>query len=650
MCGIVGVLLATPRRADELEDIARRMSVQLAHRGPDDDGVWSEPSAGLALGFRRLSIIDLSAAGHQPMQSEARRFTIVFNGEVYNYREISAVLAEEGHRFRGHSDTEVILAAFERWGIAASVRRFIGMFAIAVWDSHTRQLSLIRDRLGIKPLYYYQHSGIISFDSELKALAAGPDFDRSVDESALEDYLRYLYVPAPKTIYRFARKLLPGHILTIANAGLSVPASEPYWQADEVYRSAERNRFDGSDEEAIDALSALLSDAVRFRMRADVPMGALLSGGIDSSTVVALMRANSPHATRTFSIAFPGTEHDEAVHAARIASVLETDHTEMSVTAADALAVVPQLPELFDEPFADPSQIPTYLVSKLARRDVTVALTGDGGDELFAGYERYVHGEHLVRRLGRVPRVVRNAVGVGIGSVSARSWDAAYGRIAPLVPGAPRHRLAGERIKKLGNLLAQDSESEMYRSLLSAWQEPSIYLARAPHLPSRIDELLAEAPGLPLLDRMMLVDQRTYLPDDLLAKVDRASMAVSLEARVPLLDHRVVEFAWRLPKQFKIRDGRGKWLLRQVLYRHVDPELVDRPKTGFSVPIASWLRGPLREWGEALLFNESNNSAGLLRADRVREAWTDFQAHRSEAALGLWAILMFKSWEARWLS
>ena len=626
------------------------MSVQITHRGPDDDGVWSDAPAGLALGFRRLSIIDLSSAGHQPMQSASGRFSMVFNGEVYNYREIAAILAEEGHRFRGHSDTEVIAASFERWGIEASVRRFIGMFAIAVWDTHTRRLSLIRDRLGIKPLYVYQRSGVIAFASELKALTVVPDFDRAVDESALEDYLRYLYVPAPRTIYRHARKLLPGHILTISNASVDLPPSEAYWAADDVYQNAQLDRFDGSDEDAIDALETLLSDAVRFRMRADVPMGALLSGGIDSSTVVALMRASSPHATRTFSIAFPGTEHDEAVHAARIASVLETDHTEMPVTAADALAVVPQLPELFDEPFADPSQIPTYLVSKLARRDVTVALTGDGGDELFAGYERYVRGEHLVQRLGRVPRMVRHAMGAGIGTVSARSWDLAYERIAPLVPGGAKHRLAGEKITKIGNLLAQDSESEMYRSLLSALQDPSAYLSRPSRTTSRIDDLLAQTVDLPLLDRMMLVDQRTYLPDDLLAKVDRASMAVSLEARVPLLDHRVVEFAWRLPKQFKIRDGRGKWLLRQVLYRHVDPALVDRPKTGFSVPIASWLRGPLRQWGEDLLFANTANGDGWFRAERVREAWTDFQAHRNEAALGLWAILMFKSWEARWLT
>jgi asparagine synthase (glutamine-hydrolysing) len=649
MCGIVGLMMSGAHRADALEDLARRMSTLIAYRGPDDSGVWSEPSGGVALGFRRLSIIDLSSAGHQPMRSATGRFTMVFNGEVYNYREISAELAAQGQRFRGHSDTEVILAAFERWGIAEAVQRFIGMFAIAVWDAHTRRLSLIRDRLGIKPLYYYQRSGVVLFASELKAFTAFPGFDRTLDDAAIEDYLRYLCVPAPRTIFRHSRKLLPGHILTIADPVADVPPSEAYWSADDVYKAAVADPFAGSDDEAVDELNAVLSDAVKLRMRADVPMGALLSGGVDSSVVVALMQANASQPTRTFSIGFPGTEHDEGEHAAQVARALGTDHTPMDVTGDDALDVVPRLAELFDEPFADPSQIPTYLVSQLARRHVTVALTGDGGDELFAGYERYVKGEQLMRRLVRMPRPVRQVVGAGIGTVSAQSWDTAYRSVASVIGGG-RQRLAGEKIRKLGNLLSQESESLMYRSLLSALQDPDTYLARPAATPSRVDDLLRASEELPLLDRMMLVDQRTYLADDLLAKVDRASMAVSLEARVPILDHRVVRLAWRMPRRFKVRNGRGKWLLRQLLYRNVDRQLVDRPKVGFSVPIAAWLRGPLREWAADVLFSPNASRAQHLRMDRVRTTWDRFQSRRDDSALGLWALVMYKSWESRWLT
>lgn len=636
-------------RAEELEQCVVRMSTQIAHRGPDDDGAWVEPTAGLALAFRRLSIIDLSAAGHQPMRSASGRYMLLFNGEVYNYREIAALLSSEGFQFRGQSDTEVILAAFERWGITAAVKQFVGMFAIAVWDATLRQLSLIRDRLGIKPVYYYQRAGLFSFGSELKALVAGPEFDRSLDDDALEDYLRYLCVPAPRTIYRHARKLLPGHILTIANPAAQV-ASKAYWSAEDAYASGLANQFDGSDDEAVDELTRLLSDAVRLRMRADVPMGALLSGGIDSTTVVAMMQANATQPTRTFSIGFPGTEHDEAAHAASVAAALGTDHTELSVTAGEALEVVPLLPTMFDEPFADPSQIPTYLVSRLARRHVTVALTGDGGDELFGGYERYIRGERIMSGIVRVPHAVRQLAATGIGAVSAQSWDRAYRGVASIFSPVRGQRLAGEKFRKLGELLRYESQAEMYRSLLSAWQDPSVCLMQAVTDRSRIDDLLDDGRNMPVLDRMMLVDQRTYLADDLLAKVDRASMAVSLEARVPILDHRVVEFSWRLPRRFKVRGGCGKWALRQVLYRHIDRALVDRPKVGFSVPIADWLRGPLRDWGNDLLSSSRTSTPEPFRMDWVQRVWSDFQSRRSENALGLWAILMFKAWESRWVA
>lgn len=639
--------MASALREEDLEQVARAMTAPIAHRGPDDEGVWTEPSAGLTLGFRRLAIIDLSEHGHQPMQSPSGRFTVVFNGEVYNHAVLRETLEREGWRFRGHSDTEVICAAFERWGIEAAVREFIGMFAMAVWDAASRRLSLIRDRLGIKPLFYFHRPGVVTFGSELKALVAGPGFDGALDDDALGAYLRYLYVPAPRTIFRHVRKLLPGHILTVGGPEVDLPEPVPYWSLEDVYRAGRADSFRGTDPEAVDELTRLLSDAVRLRMQADVPLGALLSGGIDSSTVVALMQANASRPTRTFAIGFTDAEYNEAQHAARIARRLGTDHTELMVSGEDALSVVPQLPDLFDEPFADPSQIPTYLVCRLARQDVTVALTGDGGDEVFAGYHRYLQGEQLIGQLGRVPRPVRRVAAAVAGAGGPAFWDRTYRTVAPLLPASQRHRLPGEKVAKLGNLLRWDSQADMYRSLLSAWQHPEDLLVHAGKRSSRVEEELYRTRGVPLSDRMMLVDQGTYLADDLLAKVDRASMAVSLEARVPLLDHRVVEFGWRLPRSFKVRDGQGKWLLRQVLHQFVEPALVDRPKMGFSVPVAAWLRGPLRRWGEEVLFAGGVRDE-RLRVDRVRATWNEFQNGRSDAALGLWAVLMFQAWRLRW--
>jgi len=649
MCGFAGIVTTASLRREALEAIAETMSAPIAHRGPDDKGSWTEPSAGVAFGFRRLAIIDLSVQGHQPMTSASGRYTLVFNGEVYNYERLRRPLEAEGWTFTGHSDTEVICAAFERWGIEAAVKQFVGMFAIAVWDASARRVSLIRDRLGIKPLFYYHRPGILTFGSELKALVAGPDFDATLDENALAAYLRYLYVPAPQTIYRHARKLLPGHILSIDNVAESLPDSAAYWSLSEAYRIGRQNMFDGSDSEAVEELATLLGDAVRLRMHADVPLGALLSGGIDSSTVVALMQANSSRPTRTFSIAFPGTEYDESIHAARIAKRLGTDHTEMAVTGDDALAIVPQLPQLFDEPFADASQIPTYLVCKLARQDVTVALSGDGGDELFAGYDRYLQGEKIISRLRYVPSGVRRVASAAVGAASEQTWDRTYRTAARLIPSLAAHNRVGGKIRKFGNLLGYDSEEDMYRFLLSAWQNPEELLTKPGASRSRVEEELSKTSTMPLLDRMMLLDEQTYLPDDLLAKVDRASMAVSLEARVPLLDHRVVEFAWRLKPEHKVRNGRGKWLLRQVLYGLVEPELVDRPKMGFSVPVGDWLRGPLRDWAEELLFSNQVESRRYLQLGKTRPGWDRLQSGDDRAALSFWAVLMFESWRRHWL-
>ena len=647
MCGLAGFLTRRNWSTDELRTIVTRMSNSLKHRGPDDSGTWIDPAAGIALGFRRLAIVDLSIQGHQPMSSPGGRFTVIFNGEIYNHRNLRKELEGTGARFRGHSDTEVLLAAFEQWGIEGAVRRFIGMFAIAVWDAERRELSLIRDRLGIKPLFVYANNGLVSFASELKALIAGPEFDLAVDLTALTSYLRYLYVPAPQSIFRHVSKLPPGHILTIVDPARSLPASRPFWVAEEVAFRGRGAEFAGDDAEAVGELEALLTDAVRLRMQADVPLGALLSGGVDSSTVVALMQRSTNRKVKTFTIGFDAEDFNEAADARAVANHLETDHTEIHLTGADALAVVPSLSEMFDEPHADPSQIPTFLVCQLARRDVTVALTGDGGDELFGGYNRYISGESLIQGVGRWPRMIRNASATGVTSLSPNTWNQMRDALRPVFPSKGRSLRTGERMHKIGDVLRADSTSGMYRSLLSAWQNPESFVVGASSSSSP-NATVDKHDSLPLMERMMLTDQVSYLPDDLLAKVDRASMAVSLEARVPILDHRVVELSWRFPRKFKVRDGRGKWILRQILYKHVPAHMVDREKTGFSVPLEQWLGGPLKAWAGDLLL--SGKSDGFLSNGLVAKEWDRFLSGNSNNAAGIWALVMFRAWETRWLA
>jgi asparagine synthase (glutamine-hydrolysing) len=651
MCGFAGLLSTAGFTRDELGDHARRMIAPIAHRGPDDSGIWVDEQAGVALGFRRLAILDLSPSGHQPMRSASGRFVIVFNGEVYNFRELRRELEPHGVVFHGRSDTEVILAAFEHWGISDAVRRFIGMFAIAVWDAQRKELSLVRDRLGKKPLYVYREPGLITFGSELKALLAGPSFDRSVDHAALASYLRYLYVPAPKTIFERAIKLPAAHILTVSNPRLQLPDPHGYWSLHEAALGGLASPLDGSDEEMIDELDTLLGDAVRCRLQSDVPLGALLSGGIDSSTVVAFMQEASSRPVKTYTIGFVEEEFDEARHAARVAEHLGTDHSALLLTADDAHALIPRLADIFDEPFADPSQLPTLLVSQLARQEVTVALCGDGGDELFGGYNRYVYGTRVVARVNRIPLAVRQLIGAGIGRVSAPAWDRAHRLAAAVLPGVP-HQHFGERVHKVGHLLNAATTADMYRSLLSAWQEPENLLIDPPTQDDVNGHIPEDARPTHLLDRMMLADQLMYLPDDLLAKVDRVSMSVSLEVRAPLLDHRVVELSWRLRRSLKLRGNVGKWVLRQVLYRRVPKAIVERPKMGFSVPIDRWLRGPLRSWADSLLRDGANsaNRDGLLNMRAVDQAWADVQEGRRYAGTSLWAVLMFQAWKARWLN
>jgi asparagine synthase (glutamine-hydrolysing) len=648
MCGFAGVLDAAALPADALREVARRMSATLAHRGPDDAGDWADPAAGVAFGFRRLSIVDLSPEGHQPMTSAGGRFTVVFNGEVYNHVELREALEQAGERFRGRSDTEVMLACFERWGVRGSLPRFVGMFALAVWDAAERTLHLARDRMGIKPLFIHHRPGRLLFGSELKALRACAGWDAEVDPDALAAYLRHLYVPAPGCILRGVLKLPPGTLLSIRDVRAPLPQPVAWWSVREAALAGARAPFRGDDEEAVDEAERVIGDAVALRMRADVPLGAFLSGGIDSSLVVALMQARSVRAVRTFTIGFGEAEWDESAHAASVAHHLGTDHTDARLSPADALALVPSLPDWLDEPLADPSALPTLLVSRIARRHVTVALSGDGGDELFAGYHRYRQGEAAILRALRVPRWFRVAGAAGVRRVSPAAWDGAFARLGPLVPPSMRHRLPGDKLHKLAALLAEGGAPRMYRSLVSQWGDPAALVPGAVEAEGAADEALAHAP-LPLLSRMMLSDQLAYLPDDLLAKVDRASMAVGLEARVPLLDHRVVELSWRLPRHLKVRGGEGKWILRRILQRHVPDSLVDRPKMGFSVPVGAWLRGPLRPWAEDLLSADALHRTGLIDPVPVRKAWGELVAGQGRHALAMWAVLVFQAWHARWM-
>jgi len=621
---------------------------RLSHRGPDDRGVWSEVCAGgaarVGFGHRRLSILDLSAEGHQPMVSAGSRYVITYNGEVYNFRELREELQAAGVPFRGHSDTEVIVNAMETWGIETAVRRFIGMFAFALWDREERRLWMVRDRLGIKPVYYGTVGKAFVFGSELKAIRAFPGFNASVDRGSLSLFLRHSYVPAPYSIYEGIGKLQPGHLLSVrvdGNPG-ATPEISPYWSAKEVARKGIDQPFQGSDSDATSRLEELLSDAVRLRKVSDVPLGAFLSGGIDSSMVVALMQAQSDRPTRTFSIGFHESSFNEAEQARAVADHLGTDHTELYVTPEDCMGVIPELPQLYDEPFSDASQVPTYLVSKLARQHVTVSLSGDGGDELFAGYNRYNWGRRVWRSVAWMPKPARRGAARALTAVSPESWA----RLFQFLPRKLRQRNPGDKLHKLADVLTCDSAAKFYTDLVSHWKAPADVVVDGRE-PATLLSGAASDGALPgLVQQMLYLDTVTYLPDDILVKVDRASMGVRLEARVPLLDHRVVEFAWSLPFSMKMRGGVGKWLLRQVLHRHVPRSLVERPKMGFGIPIAAWLRGPLRDWAEDLLDPTRLSQEGYLRPEPVLEKWREHLSGQRNWGYYLWDVLMFQAWLA----
>jgi asparagine synthase (glutamine-hydrolysing) len=641
MCGISG--LWTADRLDE--GLVDRMRDTLTHRGPDSCGSWVDREVGVGLGHRRLAIVDLSPGGHQPMVGASGRYVLTYNGEIYNFRALRRELAARGASFRSESDTEVMLAAFEAWGVEGAVRRFVGMFAFALWDARERRLWVGRDRLGIKPLYWARVGRTFAFASELKALVEVPGFEREVDRASIAAYLRYNCVPARHTIWRGAYKLAPGTL-----ARLDGPDADPvlvtYWSADEVARAGHADPFVGSDAEAVQVVHDRLVDAVGLRMIADVPLGAFLSGGVDSSTVVALMQLQSTRPVRTFSIGYGEAAYDEASHARAVAEHLGTDHTELRVTPEEARATIPSLPTFYDEPFSDSSQIPTMLVSRLARPHVTVALSGDGGDEVFGGYNRHLWAPRIWRGLRRTPSRLRGWAGRALGRVPPWAFDRAFDRVSPALPPRLRIRVPGEKLHKLGTVLGAGTPEAMYRALVSHLEDPlSIAIAdqEAPADQARVD-----LDGLSFAESMMLLDTRTYLPDDILTKVDRASMAVALEARVPLLDHRVVELAWRLPPSLKIRGGVTKWALRQVLHRYVPQRLVDREKAGFGVPIDQWLRGPLRDWAEALLDPARLRRDGFLRPEPVRRLWDQHLAATHNHHHRLWDVLMFQAWYERW--
>lgn len=640
MCGIAG-FWQTTRTSEHPLEILSGMADSLAHRGPDDSGTFHDGASGIGFAFRRLAILDLSPQGRQPMRSASGRYVIVFNGEIYNCEETRAELGV--HPWRGHSDTEVMLEAIERWGLDAAVRRFAGMFAFALWDRREEQLSLCRDRLGIKPLYYGHVGSAFVFASELKAIAQHPDFQGEIDRDALALYMRHSYVPAPHCIYNGLRKLEPGCILTLASAAGS-PEIHQYWSAKDVAVRGLQSPLDLSDGQAIELLCEELSSAVRQRMVADVPVGAFLSGGIDSSAVVALMQAQSTRPVKTFTIGFHDGGYNEAKQAAAVAAHLRTDHTELYLTPKDALSVVPLLPAMYDEPFADSSQIPTHLISALARHKVTVSLSGDGGDEVFGGYNRYLFTKRAWTLLSRLPLPFRGAMGSLLEAFPLRQVDRACHNFAPFIPKRLRVANPGDKLHKLGPFCSAKTIESAYYQTLSHCDEPTEVVL---HSNERADlrDSIADASRIANIEEaMMLTDLSHYLPDDILVKLDRASMANSLEARVPLLDHRVVEFAWRLPLRFKIRNGTSKWILRQVLYEYVPRKLMERPKMGFAAPIDPWLRGPLRPWAEELLSERRLAKDGLLNVNRIRMHWRQHLSGERNWQDFLWNVLVFQDW------
>lgn len=646
MCGIAGFFSTIDGDRREFHAIGGYMQNALAHRGPDDFGIWQDPDMPLLLAQRRLSIIDLSADGHQPMASHSGRFVAVYNGEVYNFLEIRAELEQLGHNFKGRSDTEVMLCAFEQWGVNQALQKIGGMFATVLWDREKKQIHFIRDRFGKKPLYVGWGRKSLIFASELKAFHAHPDFTPTINRDALALYMRFNYLCAPYSIFKGVWQVLPGARLTLdlktLTAGEDLGAlMETYWDLPRIVEDRRAHPNTKSEAEIIDEFEDLLKTAVSQRMISDVPLGAFLSGGIDSSTIVALMQQNSHQPVKTFSIGFEEAGYNEAEHAAKIAAHLGTDHREFYVTGQQALDVIPKLPDIYDEPFADSSQIPTYLVSKLAREYVTVALTGDGGDEILGGYQRHTHIPAAWKKIGWMPASLRGALGTMAGAVPESLYDA-------LRPDYPQF---GRRVHRLACLIGKKGPQEVYEFLVGGWPnaEQVVPGGKLPMIP--FNDPAWQPRGLNFTERMIYGDTLSYRPNDLMVKTDRAAMAVALEARAPLMDHKLCEYSWSLPMNMKIRGLEGKWLLRQVLKKHVPAHLYERPKMGFGIPVNEWLRGPLREWGGDLLSHDRLKQQGWLNADLISKAWADHQKGLlvDANATHLWSALMFQIWYDRWM-
>ena len=646
MCGFAGCLFPSGHREDALSNIAREMIRKIEYRGPDSFGSWVDGDAGIALGHLRLAIVDLTPAGHQPMVSASGRYVFVFNGEIYNHLELRAKLESQGHapRWKGHSDTEVLLAAIDAWGLKIALSETQGMFALLLWDRAERRLLLARDRMGEKPLYYgWQGNGddrAFLFASELKAFTEHPSFENSIERASIPEILRHGHVGEDRSVFKGIRKVRPAEMVTLDLASDKITHAQ-YWDGTQVAVDGSRRSDARSESELIDALDTLLKDTVSKQMMSDVPLGAFLSGGVDSSAIVALMKAVSDQPVLTYSIGFQEARFNEAEFAKDVAQHLGTKHTELYVSDGELLDVVPKLPYLFDEPFADSSQIPTYLVAGLARRHVTVALSGDGGDEIFAGYDRYAQLSKVAKRIFGVPGFGRRAASALVQSGPVIWLNTALG-VAMDTPEGKEP--PGQRLKRLSEYAASEDLDALHRLAVSRWRSPRPASLGQAAAPSLLDENVPARGQLSDMARMMQLDMLTYLPDDILAKVDRSTMAVSLESRAPFLDHNVVEFAWNLPDHMKWRDGSSKWILRQVLYKYVPKALIERPKQGFEVPIGIWLRGPLRDWAEALLDPSRLASDGYFDARIIRRHWDQHLKGHCDWGKQLWNVLMFQAW------
>ena len=650
MCGFSGFIDHSCSFSDQVESIASKMMDAIFHRGPDDFGVWSDSSMQIVLTHRRLSILDLSTAGHQPRVSSSGRYIIAYNGEIYNHKDLRRQL-EVGswlyQEWKGYSDTETLLAAIDAWGIEKTLHKCVGMFAFALWDREDKCLYLVRDRMGEKPLYYGWQNGIFLFGSELKALKAHPAFEGVIDHGSIALQLRHNCIPVPYSIYKGIKKLSPGTFvkLTVGSQQFEdriLPDPISYWSLKEIANRGLDSPFCGSDAEAISALDELLSDSIHKQMVADVPLGAFLSGGVDSSAVVALMQKQSTDPIKTFSIGFNERGYDEAIFAKEVANHLGADHTELYVTEQQTMGVIERLPQLYDEPFSDSSQIPTFLVAEMTRQHVKVSLSGDGGDELFGGYNRHFKTHQWWDKINLIPKSVRWLISKGLISVPPDVWDRAGYVAAQLSGNRNRWQNMGRDISKLAGVLSVEDGASLYKHFTTHWNDPSAVVIGGQERKTEVSEPSIELDSM--VEQMILLDTLTYLPDDILTKVDRAAMGVSLETRIPMLDHRLVEFAWKLPLSMKIRCGQGKWILRQLLYQYVPKELIERPKMGFGVPIDSWLRGPLRDWAENLLDESRLRQEGYFYPQPIRKKWKEHLSGKRNWQHHLWDVLMFQAW------